>query len=56
MERSQNHQRAQAHQVEKSLKEQMHKQRKLTKKLRYQRSRNGEYKRQNYCGEDLPST
>ena len=32
------------------------KQKKLIKKLRYQRSRNGEYKRQNYFGEDLPST
>ena len=50
--RVKHHQKAQAHQVGKSPKEQMQKQ----KKLRYERSRNGEYKRQNYGGEDLPST
>ena len=38
------------------LKEQMQKQKQPIKKLRYQRLRNGEYKRQNYGGEDLPST
>ena len=29
---------------------------KTHKKLRYQRTRNEEYKRQNYGGQDLPST
>ena len=53
--RVKNHQKAQAHQVGKYPKEQMQKQKKLIKKSRYQRSRNGEYKRQNYGEEGSPS-
>ena len=51
--RFRNHERVQALQAEKSLKEQRPKQKKLTKKLRYQHSRNEEYRKQNYGGEDL---